>query len=128
MSDLRPIGVPVTIDGVERHMLFTLNAIDEIQEHYNAPLAEIINKLMDKSNAVKALRYVTYALLEDEAQRKSAVGEKLKQYSEKEVGWVITKENEEEILLAILKAYGLALPEGEEEDFYPNQMSGTTVK
>ena len=128
MSDLRPVGVPVIIDGVERRFLFTLNAIDEIQEHYNAPLAEIINKLMDKSSAVKALRYLTYALLEDEKQRKTAVGEKLRQYSEKEVGWLITTENEKEILLAVLKAYGLALPEGDEEDSDPNQMSGTTEK
>lgn len=129
MSDLRPIGVPVMIEGVERHMLFTLNVIDEMQEHYNEPLAEIINNLMKKSSAVKTLRYMTYALLEDELQRKAASGEKLKKYSEKEVGWLITRENEEEIMLAILKAYGLALPESDdEEEAFPNQSSGQTVK
>lgn len=129
MSDLRPVGVPVMIEGVERHMLFTLNVIDEIQEHYNEPLAEIINNLMKKSSAVKTLRYMTYALLEDELQRKAAGGEKLKKYSEKEIGWLITRENEEEIMLAILKAYGLALPESDDrEEAFPNQSSGQTVK
>lgn len=129
MSDLRPVGVPVMIEGVERHMLFTLNVIDEMQEHYNEPLAEIINNLMKKSSAVKTLRYMTYALLEDELQRKAAGGEKLKKYSEKEIGWLITRENEEEIMLAILKAYGLALPESDdEEEMFPNQSSGQAVK
>lgn len=120
MSDLRPVGVPVIIEGVERHMLFTLNVIDEVQEHYDKPLAEIINELMEKASAVKTMRYLTYALLEDEVQRKEAAGESLKHYSEKEIGWLITRENQEEILLVILKAYGLALPENEEEDISPN--------
>lgn len=120
MSDLRPIGVPVIIDGVERRMLFTLNVIDEVQEHYNKPLAEIINELLGKADALKTMRYLTYALLDDEAQRKATSGESLKQYSEKEIGWLITLENQEEILLAILKAYGLALPENNKEDISPN--------
>ena len=31
MSDLRPTGIPVNIDGVDRYFLFTFKAIDELQ-------------------------------------------------------------------------------------------------
>lgn len=35
MCNLKLRGVPVMVEGVERHFLFTLNVIDEIQNHYN---------------------------------------------------------------------------------------------
>lgn len=120
MSDLKPRGVPVMVDGVERHFLFTLNVIDEIQDHYNLALSEVIDKLTDKSQAYKTLRYIIMTLLNDEAERENAIGnDKYKKVTEKETGWLITLENEEEILIAVFKAYGLSLPEGEDE--YPNQ-------
>lgn len=120
MSDLKPRGVPVMVEGVERHFLFTLNVIDEIQDHYNLALSEVIDKLTDKSQAYKTLRYIIMALLNDEAERENATGnDKYKKVTEKETGWLITLENEEEILIAVFKAYGLSLPEGEDE--YPNQ-------
>lgn len=120
MSDLKPRGVPVMVDGVERHFLFTLNVIDEIQDHYDLALSEVIDKLTDKSQAYKTLRYIIMTLLNDEAERENAIGnDKYKKVTEKETGWLITLENEEEILIAVFKAYGLSLPEGEDE--YPNQ-------
>lgn len=120
MSDLKPRGVPVMVEGVERHFLFTLNVIDEIQDHYNLALSEVIDKLTDKSQAYKTLRYIIMTLLNDEAERENATGnDKYKKVTEKETGWLITLENEEEILIAVFKAYGLSLPEGEDE--YPNQ-------
>ena len=45
MSDLRPRGIPVVLDGVERHFLFTLNIIDEIQDRYGKTLHEVIADL-----------------------------------------------------------------------------------
>lgn len=115
MSDLRPKGVPVVIDGVERHMLFTLNAIDELQEHYKEDLSKIIDRLTDKEEAVSTLRQILATLLNDEAERESANGKELKQYTTREVGWLVSLDNQEQILLAILAAYGLSLPEGDED-------------
>ena len=34
MSDLRPIGIPVNFDGVDRYFLFTFKHIDELQDRY----------------------------------------------------------------------------------------------
>lgn len=122
MSDLRPKGIPVTIGGEERNFLFTLNAIDDIQDHFEMSLAEIISNLVDKELSYKTMRYIIMALLNDEAEREAAAGEdRYKRVTEKEVGWLVTLENEATIVLALLEAYGYSLPKGEDED--PNQMS-----
>lgn len=123
MSDLRPKGIPVEIDGVERYMLFTLNAIDELQEHYKEDLSKVIDKLTDKEEAVSTLRQILVTLLNDEADREAAMnGKDLKRYSLKEIGWLISLDNQEQVLLAVLAAYGISLPEGDDEN--PNLMSG----
>ncbi len=112
MSDLRPIGRAVMLDGAERHFLFTLNVVDEVQDHYDCSLEEVINKLTDKKESIKALRYLTMALLNDEAERSPQA--ELKTYTEQEAGWLITQENVLDVTMAVLQAYGLSLPEPDE--------------
>ena len=125
MSDLRPVGVPIKLEGEERHLLFTLNANDQHQEHYKEDLSEIIDKLTDKTEAVTTLRQILLTLLNDEAERELNLnGKELKVYSLKEIGWLVSLDNQDEILVNILKAYGLSLPEGEDDT--PNLMSGQT--
>ncbi len=121
MSDLNPKGVLVVLGGEERRLLFTLNAVDEIQDHYDCSLEEVIDRLTDKRESVKTLRYLVMALLNDEAERSGKEGQK--QYTEKEVGWLITQDNATEVTLAVLKAYGLSLPEPDEYA-PPNGQSG----
>ena len=41
MSDLRPTGAPVTIGGQEYNILFTIGAIEAIQETCNKALVNI---------------------------------------------------------------------------------------
>lgn len=110
MSDLRPTGVPVMLGGEEHNFLFTLNVVDEVQDHYGCALEEAINRLTDKKQSAKTLRYLATALLNDEAGR---CGQK-KTYTEKEAGWLITQDNVLEVTVAVLKAYGLSLPEPDE--------------
>lgn len=123
MGSLNPAGVPVMIDGVERRLLFTLNAIEEIQEHYGLPLSEVMEKFGDPMELPKTMRYITSALLADEAER---TGGNLETYTEKEIGWKITEKDQVSWLTAILKAYGASLPEAGEEDEDPNRKSGNT--
>ena len=123
MSDLRPVGIPVEIEGVERHFLFTLNVIDEIQEHYGKDLAEVIDNLTDKETSIATMRYLVTTLLNDEAERESS--KNLKGYSEKEIGWMLSLDNISEFLTLILSAYGVSLPKPDEDD-YPNFQSGRT--
>lgn len=112
MSKLQPKGETLVLDGVERHLLFTLNAVDEIQENYDCGLEEVIDKLTDKKESINTLRYLVMVLLNDEAERSQQ--ENCKVYTEREVGWLITQENVLEVTMAVLKAYGLSLPEPDE--------------
>lgn len=123
MSDLKPKGIPVMLDGEERHLLFTLNVIDEVQEHYDCSLEEVIEKLTDKKESVKTLRYLVTVLLNDEVERLNPEGSRT--YTEKEAGWMIDQGNMPEVLVAVLKAYGLSLPEPDEFES-PNAQSGQT--
>lgn len=112
MSSLKPDGELLKIEGVERRVLFTLNAIEEIQEEFDASLEEVINALTDKREAAKTLKTVLSILLNDEAERKKE--KELKTYTPKEVGWLINEDNMQNAVIAVLKAYGMSLPEPDE--------------
>ena len=88
-------------------------------------LDEVVGMLTDKREAAKVLRTVVTILLNDEADRKKREGYELKHYTEQEVGWLITQENVSEVLLTVLRAYGLSLPEPDEFES-PNVTSGQT--
>lgn len=127
MSDLRPKGTPVMINGEERNLLFTLNVIDEIQDHYDAPMTEVWDRLTDKRKSDKTIRYLVCTLLNDEVAREKRNGKDLKSYTEEEVGWAITVKNVNEIMMALLSAYGMSLPEPD-EDADPKAESGQMKK
>lgn len=112
MSDLKPIGEPLTLDGVERHLLFTLNVVEAVQDHFSCSLEEVINKLTDKKESAGALKHVLMELLNDEAERAKHAGDgpELKKYTEREIGWLITQDNILNVTVGVLRAYGLSLP------------------
>ena len=122
MSDLRPRGVPIVFDGVERHFLFTLNLIDEIQEKYDKNLLKVLDQMVKEDQSEHTLRDITMMLLNDEAERAKRRGEEIPKVSEADVGEMIGLDNYWDVVKAILEAYGISLPEPEEED--PNQESG----
>lgn len=123
MSDLRPTGEVLIVNGEERHILFTLNAIDSIQSEMNLSMEEVITELTVPKNSTKAFRVIIKCLLNDEVEReKHQSGKKLKEYTEKEIGWMFDVKNIPDAIYAIFKAYGMSLPEGDEEES-PNQES-----
>lgn len=124
MSDLRPVGIPINIGGEERHLLFTLNAIDEIQTRFDEPVGEVLDRLTDKKVAVDALKGVMTALINDDIRRKKHDKETVQEeFTEEEVGWMIHAFNMNEIVIAVLVAYGYSLPEPDEFDS-PNMEAG----
>lgn len=128
MNHLKPIGVEVILDGKSRHFLFTFNAIYDIQEHFEKSIEEVFDGLTDPNLAKQCLQYIVYALLTDEYERETSDNNKtLKKYSLREVGWLLTQDNYAEILIAVLKSYGVSLPEPDEFE-NPNIKSATQKK
>jgi len=125
MSNLKPIGEEVILDGQSRHLLFTFNAINEIQEHLEETMEEAMDALLDPKMAKDHLHYIFYVLLNDEYEREAYRGNTdLKKYTFKEIGWFLSWNNYTEVLIAVLKAYGLSLPEADEFE-NPNARSAT---
>ena len=125
MGELNPQGVPLMLGGEERHLLFTLNAIDEIQSKFEMPLEEAMDQLTKRESANGVLKTIVQILANDEVERLSYKGGEcsLKPIDEKEAGWMLTNANMMEAFMAVLKAYGGSLPEpGEDEG--PNQAGG----
>lgn len=126
MSDLRPIGVPIVLGGEQRDLLFTVNAIDEIQSTTGRPVDEVVHDLQDKMQAVKTLRFLMTVLINDDIRRKRRSGRtEEKPLLEEEVGWMLTQDNIVEATGAVLVAYGVSLPEPD-EFASPNAESGLT--
>lgn len=122
MSDLRPRGIPIIFDGVERHFLFTLNLVDEIQEKYGKNLLQVLDQMVKEDQSEHTLRDITVMLLNDEAERAERRGQEIPKVTEADVGEMIGLDNYWDVVKAILEAYGISLPEPEEED--PNRVSG----
>ena len=134
MSDINPKGVPITINGEERHFLFDYAVIAEIQEAYETDVLNAIKQIwMEKRSPgeyhAKVLIDLTHKLLLDECERaKFFTGEELKVYTRRQVGWLITQANADDIVEAILQSWITSMPKKEEEEEDPNAKRGTRRK
>ena len=127
MSDVKPRGVPIELDGATRHFFFTLNVIDQLEDEYDKTLYEIVDELTVTNRNSHMLRDVVTVLLNSEAERNVRLGADTAQMavSQEDVGEMIGLDNYNEVLRTVLEAYGVSLPE-KEEDEDPNGMSGQT--
>lgn len=124
MSDLKPSGVVVELGGQEHKILFTINAIEEIQSSCNKPLYDAMEFVvkaacgdMSKETLV-TYRSVVTALLNAENNGN---------LTEKEVGEMVTLENYTSVAQRILNAFGISNPdpdEGDDEDDDPKAETG----
>lgn len=124
MSDLRPKGTQISICGVERHICFNLNVTDEIQEHYDMSMYDVFDMMTNKRTASSTLKFILTTLFNDEAERTRK--EELK-VTEKEVGWMVTEGDVDEIMTKIIREYGIFLPEIDEYE-NPKVESGTVTE
>ena len=125
MSDLRPRGIPVVMDGVEHRFLFTLNTIDFIQDETDKNMKDIMMELADEESSNKTLIYLVKTLINHEAEREKRKNPDcaLETVTDQEVGDLIGMDNIVEVTAAVLSAYGYSLPKADEEDD-PNRESG----
>lgn len=118
MSDARPRGCKVALmDGVEREILFTLAAVDEIQDHYNMPISEAMSLLMDERDSYAVLSYIAMVLINDSISRKNMMtGGKEEGLSLQQVKWLIDVPMAEDVMRAVMTAYGFSVPEADDDE------------
>lgn len=116
MSDLQPKGVPVTfLDGVERHFLFTLAAVDDVQDHYGEAVGKVMTRISDEMEGYGVLAYLAMVLANDEIRR--STGKTDDDYlTEQQVKEMIDVPLAGKVLRAIFKSFGHALPESDDDD------------
>lgn len=122
MSAIKDGRYPVVISGKEYHLLFSLNALDEIQDKFGGydKLAEVF----DQSNKdwIKNTKWLLALLINEGAED----GEP--ELSEKQVGRLIHTGNIAEVQSAMLKAFAVGTRGSAEpvEDEAPGTETDTT--
>lgn len=125
MSDLNPKGTVVVINGQEYHLLLTINKIDEIQARCNMPLHDVIGVVAEAAGentdteVMKTFSTVLSVLLSTSEHEvtEEDIRERVEFREYGSTAW------------AILAAYGISMPESDEEDEdedeeHPNQKTG----
>jgi hypothetical protein len=135
MRILKPVGTEIDIDGKERHLLFNINVIDELQEHFDMYIGDILNSLLERQDKEKQKAFydtvvciLTVLLNEDvrlhNKHNPSDPWENItEEYLKEEV---LTNSTSATITLEILKSFNGSLPKNEDDD--PNLKSGKTKK
>jgi hypothetical protein len=135
MRILKPVGIEIDIDGKDRHLLFNVNVIDELQEHFDLYIGDILNALLDSQDKEKqkafydSIAFILAVLLNEDVRihnknNPNDPWEKItEEYLKEEV---LTNSTSATITLEILKSFNGTLPKSEEDD--PNLKSGKTRK
>ena len=149
MSTYNPNGVEVSLNGETRQLLFDYNIIAEIQEKYDSSVLNVLRTTQEIGGIAELnatlLKNLLHILLEGERQRRSYFGDttKLKSYTPREIGFLVSKANDNDIWNAILNAWLGSLPELTQQDQVedemdkelaiaegrdPNSQSGTSIE
>lgn len=107
MSAIKDGRFPITLDK-ERHLLFSLNVIDELQDKFGG-FDQLDNALQGK-DSIKNLRWLLTLLLNEGA------GDGENPLTEKEVGRMIHVGNLSEVKTAVFKAFSYGNNSGEEPE------------
>lgn len=112
MSIIKDGRYPIELGGKTRHLLFSLNVLDEVQDRYGD-----ISKISEKMQSIKELKFLLTLLLNE------GRGEDEPEFSEREVGRMIHTGNFVEAKDSILKAFsiGTADPDADPEDEENNE-------
>ena len=124
MRILRPKGEKLTIDDRTYHLLFNINTIDEIQEHFDKPIDEVLNDTLDlkntenKKQSYNKIAYMLATLINQDVERHNKKSEdKWEPVSEE---WlkeeILTNETAIQAMALILKAFNGSVDTGDEKD------------
>lgn len=125
MRELAPMGVEINFDGVDRRFLFNVNVIDELQEKFDLPIADIIKGAVGRNQKNHSvLVAVVVALVNEDVEiHNDESADKWNPVDEKYVRRRITIDNMFKVISAIIEAFSRSLPKRTDDDDDP-QMSG----
>jgi hypothetical protein len=98
MSAIKDGRFPITLDK-ERHLLFSLNAIDEMQDKFGG--FDRLDEVLSGKESIKNLRWLLTLLLNEGADENEEA------LTEKQVGKLIHTGNFNEVKSSIFKAFSL---------------------
>ena len=123
MSDMKPKGTKIEIGGREFGLRFTLNAIDDIQDHFDTPISELGALLDNEKTRIKTIRYLLTVLINEDIDCiEDETSEKQQHITERWLGRKVDMQNAGGIISKIVKALSGSMPETEDE--IPNAESG----
>ena len=106
MRALKPAGEKITLGGNEYGLRFTLNAIDDIQEHFNIGISEMGKLFDDERGRVKNLRYLLTVLINENIDcENDENGEQRPRIDERYVGRQIHTGNMFDVMGSVYKAF-----------------------
>ena len=121
MSDLKPKGKKITLGGKEYGLRFTLNAIDDIQDHFDIPIEDLGKLFKDSKTRIRNLRYLLTVLINEDIDCVNDENdEKISHVEERFVGRQIDANNMQSMMTAIMNSFTAGTPESEES---PNAQS-----
>ena len=125
MSDLRPKGTKIKLDEKEYGLRFTLNVIDEIQDHFDIPISQIDELFKDEKKQIKALKYIITLLINEDLDCiADETGIQAKHLKEDYVGRHINLLNAATLVSSIYNSFTSGMPaKGEDSDEDPNLTS-----
>lgn len=98
MSAIKDGRLPITLDK-DRHLLFSLNVIDEVQDRFGG--FDNLDEMLKGKDSIKNLRWLLTLLLNEGA------GEDEEELTEKAVGKMIHTGNFNEVKTAIFKSFAI---------------------
>lgn len=115
VSDVKPKKRFVDLgDGVEREVVFSLNAMAELEEKYGS-IDAAFNKV--KSGSVAAVRFLLWVIMHDNDEA----------LTERQVGSMIRLDNLNEVMETLMAALEDQMPEGVSVEDDPNAETPTKV-
>ena len=93
MSDLNTKSNTITINGQEYGMRFTINAIDDIQDHFDIPISDLSSVMSDERHSIRNLRYLITVLINEDIDIKNDAGANIPHVNERYIGRYINSSN-----------------------------------
>lgn len=125
MSNLKPTSVKINLGGEEYGLRFTINAVDDIQDHFDIPISEMYSLMKDERKAFSNIKAILTILINENIDCENEDRtEKLPHVDARFIGRRMDVSNIGELSSAITSAFAGSAPLPDGEDETPNAESG----